>query len=113
MANNGAAYSEIVDLISASDSYVKLIIVQTDPLSDDLLIGLQEKLYNYMSFIKDGQLYEMEPNTKGLPIIISIDLFENGNPLTNAFLEKAKVEFLQEGVALEWRDRHSELKDMF
>lgn len=112
MANNGAAHPDKVDLISSSDSYVKLIIVQTDPLTDELLLGLQEKLNNYLSFVQNGQLYEVEPNTKGLPVIISIDLFENGNALTNIFLERIKAIFLQQGVALEWQDRHSELGDL-
>ena len=112
MANNGAAHPEKVDLISSNDNYVKLIVVQTEPLSDELLLGLQEKLNNYLSFVQGGQLYEMEPNAKGLPVIISIDLFENGNALTTVFLEKIKSLFLQEGITLEWQDRHSELGNL-
>ena len=103
MSKHGARYPEVVDLVSSSDEYVKLFIIQAETLTNNLYRKFQDKLNNYMSFALDGQMHKKYPDTIGLSVIISIDFLENESETIIDFLKKTKNIFLKEGVTLEWR----------
>lgn len=105
MANNGAEHPDKIDLVTEHDDYVNLIIVQTAALTDDLLLSLQDKLNNYLSFALDGHLHEIYPSTKYKKIVVTVDLYDYANSSIFDFLNKSRDVFAKSGVTLKWGEQ--------
>jgi len=95
-------YPEVVDLVAESDSEVILIIVQTESIISNTLSKLEDKINNYLSFAKDGQLYELYPSTIGKDVVIRLDIYEEVDSAALNFFETAAEVLAGEGVKFTW-----------
>jgi hypothetical protein len=102
MKKNGVEYPDVVDLVTADDAEVTLIIVQTETLGASMLPKLQDKINNYLSFAKDGQLHELYPETKDKDIVIRLNAFEEVDSEALGFFEIAAEVLAEEGVKFIW-----------
>jgi len=96
---NGVEHPEIIDLVSSDGDTVVLIIVQTEAPNDHFLSSLEDKINNYLSFAKDGQMYELYPDTNGKDITIRLDMYEALDQEILKFCEKAKEVLSHENVS--------------
>ena len=102
MSRSGIQYPETVDLVTqAKDGTVRLILAETEAISGDRVLALQKKLKNYLTFANDGQLVAQDPNTKGAPVRIRVDLYAPPDALALEFLRRFRVLALKESVDVE------------
>jgi len=101
---NGAEHPEIVDLVTSNDDSVILIIIQTEKLNNRLLSRLEEKINNYLSFAKDGQMLELYPETEGKDITIRLDMYEDIDRNALEFCKNAKDVLSQKNVNFVWSE---------
>ena len=91
----------IDEITSDPDGFVTLHLVQTSAWdgSDHLLLLLQEKLFNYLSFIADGELARMHP---GQPSRwrVAVDCDSEPDDRTQALLRQAAGQFKTLGGGL-------------
>jgi hypothetical protein len=93
----------IDDITSDDDGFVTLHLVQTCEWdgSDDLLLLLQEKLFNYLAFIADGELARMhsgQPRWR-----VAVDCASEPDARTQLLLRQAAEQFTTLGGSLEVR----------
>jgi hypothetical protein len=99
---SGIKYPEIVDLVTQEkDGTVRLIVAETEAITGDRVLALQEKLKNYLSFANDGQLLTKYPKAKGAAVRIRVDLYAQPDALTLEFLRRFRVLALKESVDVE------------
>jgi|SRR3954463_5229195 len=102
MSGSGLQYPQIVDLITREkDGTFCLIVAETDAVTGERVLALQEKLKNYLAFAKDGQLLAKYPEAKGAPVRIRVDLYAQTDALTLEFLRRFRTLALEEGVDVE------------
>jgi hypothetical protein len=58
MSKYGVNYPNQIDLISHNEGVCNLHVVQSEELTDELLLKLQDKLNHYLAYALDGQLQE-------------------------------------------------------
>ena len=102
MSKKGINYPEVIDLVAENDTEVILIIVQTELLTDALFINFQEKVNNYISFAKDGQMIALYPNVPEKDIVIRIDMYEIIETTTLELFLKTKDALLQHNIKFIW-----------
>jgi Family of unknown function (DUF6572) len=90
----------------AGDGVVELHVEQTVPWdgSDHLLLLTQEKLYNYLTFVADGELERSHPNI-GQRWRVVVDLLDDPDQRTADLLRRAGEEFHRLGGAFLTRRR--------
>ena len=66
-------------------------MAETEAITGDRVLALQEKLKNYLAFAKDGQLLAKYPEAKGAPVRIRVDLYAQPDPLALEFLRRFRV----------------------
>ena len=102
MTRSGIQFPDVVDLTSrAKDGTIRLIIAETATLTGNHVLGLQQKLQNYLSFALSGQLAAAHPDAKGCPVRIRVDLYAQPDDLILAFLRRFRVITLKQGIDLE------------
>ena len=102
MSRSGIQFPEIVDLVTREkDGTIRLIVAETEAITGDRVLALQEKLKNYLAFAKDGQLLAKYPEAKGAPVRIRVDLYAQPEPLALEFLRRFRVLALRESVDVE------------
>lgn len=91
-----------IDDISVDGELVTLHVTQTCPWdgSDQLLLLLQEKLYNYLAFVADGELARRQPvHRSGWRVLV--DCWSEPDTRTEGLLRQADGQFRALGGALE------------
>jgi hypothetical protein len=102
VSRSGLQYPHIVDLVTrAKDGTFCLIVAETDAVTGERVLALQEKLKNYLAFAKDGQLVAKYPEAKGAPVRIRVDLYAQPDALTLEFLRRFRTLALKESVDVE------------
>ena len=102
MSRSGLQYPQIVDLITrAKDGTFCLIIAETDAVTGERVLALQEKLKNYLAFAKDGQLMAKYPEAKGTPVRIRVDLYAEPDAIVLEFLKRFRMLALKESIDVE------------
>src|SRR2546423_6598125 len=99
---SGIRYPETVDLVTQEkDGTVRLIVAETEAITGDRVLALQEKLKNYLSFASDGQLLAKYPNTRGASVRIRVDLYAQPDALALEFIRRFRLLALKESVDVE------------
>ena len=102
MSRSGIQYPEIIDLVTqAKNGTVCLILAESEPITGDRVLALQQKLKNYLAFANDGQLVATYPNMKGAPVRIRVDLYAQPDAMTLEFLRRFRTLALKESVDVE------------
>jgi hypothetical protein len=94
-----------IDEITADDDgFVTLHVVQTCEWdgSDQLLLLLQEKLFNYLAYIADGELARWHPDQQSR-WRVAIDCVSDPDARTHTLLRQAAGQFTTLGGSLEVR----------
>jgi len=89
----------VIDKVTvASDGVVELHVEQTAPWdgSDHLLLLTQEKLYNYLAYVADGDLARAHPETAGTWRVV-LDAWDEPDQRTAGLLRQAGEEFRRLG----------------
>jgi hypothetical protein len=94
----------IDDITSDDDGFVTLHLVQTCDwdCSDQLLLLLQEKLFNYLAYIADGELARWHPGQQSR-WRVAIDCASEPDARTLTLLRQAADQFTTLGGSLEVR----------
>jgi hypothetical protein len=94
----------IDEITSDDDGFVTVHVVQTCEWdgSDHLLLLLQEKLFNYLAFIADGELARIRPGQHSR-WRVAIDCQSEPDTRTLALLRAAADQFTTLGGSLEVR----------
>ncbi|EJB8691841.1 hypothetical protein C1S99_26785 [Vibrio parahaemolyticus] len=104
MRKNGVENSEHLDLISKDNSYVNLIIVQTNEFSPEQFSNFSSKINAYMEFVRNGQLLEMYPDLKAHKVRISIDMHVPVDDWALELFENTKQALSQYNVEFMWNE---------
>ena len=77
-----------------------LIMAETRPWdgSADRVLELQEKINNYLSFARDGQMERQHPGSVGKPIRLQLDCVNPPDPETERFIDLVRERLRQEGI---------------
>ena len=78
--------------------------------SDHLLLLLQEKLYNYLAFVADGELARRYPNRRSR-WRVAVDCWSEPDARTHVLLEQAAAQFTALGGGLDVRVRPPSPRD--
>jgi hypothetical protein len=91
-----------IDDITTDGDLVTLHVTQTSAWdgSDQLLLLLQEKLYNYLAFVADGELARRHPVRRS-GWRVRVDCWSEPDARTTALLRQADGQFRALGGALE------------
>ena len=91
----------IDDVTRDDDGYVTVHLQQTGEWdgSDHLLLLLQEKLFNYLAFIADGELARMHPG-QASRWRVAVDCRSEPDPRTEELLRAAADQFTRLGGSL-------------
>jgi hypothetical protein len=91
----------IDDVTTDDDGLVTLHITQTCEWdgSDHLLLLVQEKLFNYLAFIADGELARMHPSQTSR-WQVAVDCWSEPDDRTDALLRAAAAQFTTLGGSL-------------
>jgi hypothetical protein len=91
-----------VDEITIDDRGVVLHVVQTSAWdgSDHLLLLVQEKLYNYLAFVADGELARRHPRHRSEWRVV-VDCWSEPDARTHQLFQEAAAQFRALGGALE------------
>ena len=91
-------------MTSDADGVVRLHVVQTCAWdgSDQLLLLLQEKLFNYLSYVADGKLARQLPGQRSRWGVV-VDCVAEPDARTRALLREAGRQFESLGGGLEIR----------
>jgi len=83
----------IDDVRVGDDGVVEVVAVQTAPWdgSDHLLLLTQEKLFNYLTYVADGDLARAHPRARRWRIVV--ELRGEPDPRTAKLLERAAGQF--------------------
>lgn len=94
----------IDDITSDDDGFVTVHLVQTSEWdgSDHLLLLLQEKLFNYLAFIADGELARVLPGQASRWRVV-VDCRSEPDARTRELLRAAADQFTTLGGSLEVR----------
>jgi len=98
MSKNGARHPEVIDFLTHKDNVCSLYIVQSEPLTDELTLKLQEKINNYLTYALDGQLDEQYPDLRNMKLRIQIDINDEPEGIAAEFLEKVRPIIEEEGI---------------
>jgi hypothetical protein len=90
--------SAIDDVRVAEDGFVELHVEQTASWdgSDHLLLLTQEKLYNYLAFVADGELARLHPEAARRWRVV-VDVLDEPDGRTSDLLRRAGEEFRRLG----------------
>ncbi|HEV3227153.1 MAG TPA: DUF6572 domain-containing protein [Acidimicrobiales bacterium] len=102
-APSGILHPGAIDDITVDDDGVALHVVQTCEWdgSDHLLLLLQEKLFNYLAYVADGELARNHPGQS--PWRVEIDCLAAPDARTQTLLRRAADQFAALGGRLEVR----------
>jgi hypothetical protein len=100
--NYGTAHPDKIDLIGESNGTCLLWIVQSEPLDEENLLLLQEKINYYLTFILDGQLAEEFPERSDMPKMVRVVYQHDLTEIVTDFLEKVRSVFCDEGIVFEY-----------
>ena len=91
-----------IDEITVDDRGLVLRVVQTSAWdgSDHLLLLVQEKLYNYLAFVADGELARRHPRHRSEWRVV-VDCWAEPDARTQRLFEQAAGQFRALGGALE------------
>jgi len=98
MNKYGAQHTEVIDFITQKDNVCALYIIQSESLTDELTLKLQEKINNYLTYALDGQLDKEYPDLRNMKLRIQIDLQHKPEGVAAEFLEKVKPHIEEEGI---------------
>lgn len=104
MLKNGVENCEHLDLISKNNSYVNLIIVQTNEFSSEQFSNFSSKINAYMAFVRNGQLLEKYPDLKGRKVRISIDMHVPVDDWALELFENTKQALSRHNVEFVWNE---------
>ena len=104
MTKNGAEHPEVIDLVSENDSDIILIIIQTESLDEKLLLKMQDKINNYLSFAENGELQKLYPDAIGKNVVVRLDMYEKIDPAALDFFEKVKALLADNDVKFTWAE---------
>ena len=100
MSNYGVKFPNVIDFISHNEGVCNLHIVQTEQLTDERLLKLQDKFNHYLTYALDGQLEAEFPNLPKLQIRIQLWLKHEPDNDTLKYLDKAAYSCSIEGIEL-------------
>ena len=91
----------IDDVTAADDGSVTLHVVQTCAwdASDQLLLLVQEKLFNYLTFVADGELARRHPQARRWRVVV--DCWSEPDARMRTLFAEAANQFRSLGGALE------------
>jgi len=98
MKKFGVSFTNQIDSIGIRESECILSIIQSEPLSPELTVLLQEKLNYYLQYILDGQLHEERPDTDNMQKTIELHLQHPASGVAEEFLSKVKAYIESEGI---------------
>jgi len=97
----------LIDFLSTSADQAEEELTISDHLDwtmlDEHLRMLQEKVYRYLDFIADGDLYKNRPQAKGRRLVIRIRAAHHAPPAAMSLIEKLRGITTSDGVDLEFR----------
>ena len=101
-APDGIRNPGAIDDITVDGDLVTLHVTQICPWdgSDQLLLLLQEKLYNYLAFVADGELARRHPVRRS-GWRVHVDCWSEPDARTDVLLRQADGQFRALGGALE------------
>lgn len=94
----GVSCTNQIDSIGIREGECVLSIIQSDPLSIELTVQLQEKINYYLQYILDGQLHEERPGTNNMQKTIELHLQHPASGVAEEFLSKVKAYIESEGI---------------
>ena len=100
MTKYGVSIPDQIDLISHNEGVCNLHIVQSEELTDELLLKLQDKLNHYLAYALDGQLQDDFPNLPKMQIHIQLWIQHRLDDEALKFLEEVAYTCSNEGVEL-------------
>jgi hypothetical protein len=98
MKKFGVSFTNQIDSIGIREGECILSIIQSDSLSPELTVQLQEKLNYYLQYILDGQLHEERPDTDNMLKTIELHLQHPASGVAEEFLSKVKAYIESEGI---------------
>jgi hypothetical protein len=97
----GASHPEVVDLVTESAGICYLYLLEEDELDGDVLLGVQQKLNNYLNFMLDGQFHSMYPSYKNSEKVVRLNLRHAPSEFAEEFLRRVKSIFAEHDVGFE------------
>ena len=100
-----------IDDITVDEHLLTLHVAQTCAWdgSDHLLLLTQEKLFNYLAFVADGELRERYPSHRNRWRVV-VECTSEPDPRTRDLLQRAAGEFQSLGGALELKIKRRETR---
>lgn len=84
-----------IDLVTADQGEVALIMVASNPWTDESVLALQSKTQAYLHYIDSGALAKDYPQSRGLRVRLQLDAAHPLSPMARRFVEVASEQWLQ------------------
>lgn len=81
-----------------------LFLTEFRPWNDNDPEQLQQfviKLGNYVRFVKNGELVERFPDSRGKPVVIMVGYYEEPTPMVQAMLDQLIAQTAEHGIAMQ------------
>jgi hypothetical protein len=101
MANVGISHPDVLDLVTQSDSEVRLVLVEERALSERDAVALQAKLNNYLAYALDGALVQQYPQCDGKRVYLRVDLYARPSEFIREFIARYREAVAQYNVGVE------------
>lgn len=94
---SGIENSEVVDLVArdADGSHYSLVMVASEPWSDEGVLALQSKIKSYLSFIEEGQFLRTYPDAQGKRLSLQLDTVHPLPHAAKTFIDAATRQWLE------------------
>lgn len=101
MAHVGIDHPGILDLVTQSDTEVRLVLIEERALAPEDAQALQEKMNNYLAYAVDGELNSQYPESHGKAVTIRVDLYSAPAQFVVQFLRQYSEAVAQYNVNIE------------
>ena len=101
MSKAGIAHPTTLDLVTQSETEVRLVLVEESALSDEAAPALQEKMNNYLDYALSGELSKQYPGAGTKKAIIRVDLWARPSVFILEFLARYREAVAQYQIQVE------------
>lgn len=102
MSTIGISHPSVLDLVTQSDSQIRLILIEERALSNEDAPALQEKLNNYLGYALDGELLKNYPESKDKQVLLRPEFNAPPDPFITEFIHRYREAIAQYKVQMEF-----------